>query len=70
MKYKLKHKTIYRYFEPVNTYHSVVCLEPLNNEVQVCEKFDLLISPSIPAELVNRRKDFYGNVNHFFSIEY
>lgn len=69
MKYKLKHKTIYRYFEPVNTYHSVVCLEPLNNEVQVCEKFDLLISPSIPAELVNRRKDFYGNVNHFFSIE-
>ncbi len=69
MKYKLKHKTIYRYFEPVNTYHSVVCLEPLNNEIQVCKNFQLLISPSIPTTSINKRLDFFGNTNHYFSIE-
>lgn len=68
MKYKLKHKTTYRYFEPVSTYHSIVCLEPLNSDIQVCSNFDLLISPSIPTELVSRRIDFMGNVNHYFSI--
>lgn len=68
MKYKLKHKTTYRYFEPVSTYHSIVCLEPLNSDIQVCSNFDLLISPLIPTELVSRRIDFMGNVNHYFSI--
>jgi transglutaminase-like putative cysteine protease len=66
MKYKLIHKTQYRYFEKVNNYHSLVCLQPQTMVGQICKSFSLEISPK-PAD-ITQRKDFFGNTVHYFSI--
>ncbi|MEA5140344.1 transglutaminase family protein [Arcicella rigui] len=67
MKYKLTHQTKYKYFEPVNSYHSLVCLKPQTLTNQTCHEFSLKISPK-PSEIVER-KDFFGNTVHYFSIQ-
>jgi len=67
MKYKLTHLTKYTYQNPVNTYHSMVRLQPLTFVGQVCHQFALRITPT-PDELVTRT-DFFGNIQHFFSID-
>lgn len=66
MKYKLKHRTRYQYHNLVNSYHSIACLQPINNQSQHCESFDLVILPS-PAEII-KRIDYFGNTTHYFSI--
>jgi transglutaminase-like putative cysteine protease len=66
MQYKLTHRTTYHYFEPVNSYHSLVCLKPLTGSTQICTNFVLDIQPNA-AELVERT-DFFGNTVHFFSV--
>ncbi len=67
MRYKLTHRTKYSYFEPVNTYHSLVCLQPRTLPGQICHVFSLDINPT-PVELV-ARTDFFGNTIHYFSID-
>jgi transglutaminase-like putative cysteine protease len=67
MKYRVVHKTVYQYREPVSGYHSVACLYPRPTPTQVCSAFDLKITPA-PAEVV-RREDFFGNQVHYFSIQ-
>ena len=67
MRYKLTHRTKYSYFGPVNTYHSLVCLQPRTLAGQVCHAFSLHISPT-PVEIVSRT-DFFGNTIHYFSID-
>ncbi len=67
MKYKLTHQTKYKYHDSVNSYHSLVCLKPLNISTQICHSFSLLVSPK-PSEIVER-VDFFGNTIHYFSIQ-
>jgi transglutaminase-like putative cysteine protease len=67
MRYKLTHRTKYNYQGSVNTYHSVVCLQPRQLESQICRNFALQILPT-PAEVVSRI-DFFGNTVHYFSID-
>ena len=66
MRYKLKHKTIYKYENSVDNYQSIVCLQPLSLAFQVCENFKLQIEPK-PSKIF-MRKDYYGNIQHYFSL--
>lgn len=67
MKYKLTHRTKYKYVVPVSTYHSLVCLKPQTMKGQLCHSFALHITPT-PVETVPRT-DFFGNTLHYFSID-
>lgn len=66
MKYRLIHKTEYRYEEPVNNYHSLLCLTPRSLPKQLCQDFTIKVSPE-PSEIIER-VDFYGNITHYFSL--
>ncbi len=66
MKYNLIHTTSYTYFEKVHHYHSLVCLRPQSLATQICDDFSLEISPR-PAQIIER-KDFFGNIVHYFSV--
>ncbi len=67
MKYKVVHKTVYTYKEPVSGYQSLACLYPKTTHTQTCTHFELKITPS-PAEMV-QRVDFFGNLVHYFSVQ-
>ncbi|MEZ4905236.1 MAG: transglutaminase N-terminal domain-containing protein [Spirosomataceae bacterium] len=67
MRYKLTHRTKYSYLSPVNTYHSLVCLQPRTLAGQICHDFNLHITPT-PLDLI-ARIDFFGNTLHYFSID-
>ena len=66
MKYKLTHKTVYKYAEPVNNYHSLLCLTPRILPRQLCRDFKITIEPE-PAQVIEH-VDFYGNTTHYFSL--
>ena len=66
MKYRLVHKTEYKYAEAVNNYHSLLCLAPRSLPDQLCQNFTINITPQ-PSQIVDR-KDFYGNTTHYFSL--
>ncbi|HEV7382859.1 MAG TPA: transglutaminase family protein [Dyadobacter sp.] len=66
MKYKLVHKTEYSYEEPVNNYHSLLCLTPRILPRQLCRDFSIKITPE-PLNIIERT-DFYGNTIHYFSL--
>ncbi|WP_348797733.1 transglutaminase family protein [Flavobacterium adhaerens] len=66
MKYKLKHQTLYTYVNEVHNYQSILCLQPQNSTRQLCKNFKLEIEPK-PSEIYSR-KDYFGNLRHYFSI--
>jgi transglutaminase-like putative cysteine protease len=66
MKYKLKHQTLYTYVNEVHNYQSILCLQPRNSANQTCKNFKLVIEPK-PSK-VNSRTDYFGNVQHYFSL--
>ncbi|KAA6441760.1 transglutaminase family protein [Dyadobacter flavalbus] len=66
MKYKLIHKTEYKYAEPVSNYHSLLCLTPRTLPDQVCTEFRIEVTPE-PSQIFERT-DFYGNKTHYFSL--
>jgi len=66
MKYKLKHKTLYTYVNEVHNYQSIVCLQPRNSTKQICKNFKIEIEPK-PAKVYSRT-DYFGNVQHYFSL--
>ena len=66
MKYKLIHKTNYKYAQAVNNYHSLLCLSPRTLPNQSCRDFKIQITPE-PSQIIERT-DFYGNKTHYFSL--
>lgn len=66
MKYKLRHQTLYEYDNYVDNYHGIICMQPLSLTNQICSKFEISIEPK-PLEIINRI-DYFGNIQHFFSI--
>jgi transglutaminase-like putative cysteine protease len=66
MKYNLKHKTTYVYTNNVHNYQSILCLQPLNSDKQICSNFKIEIEPK-PSKIYSR-KDYFGNIQHYFSI--
>lgn len=66
-RYRIEHKTAYKYAFPVAVSHHSARLEPANNSVQSLSRFSMSITPE-PADL-SRRIDYFGNVMHLFSIQ-
>ncbi|QRR03109.1 transglutaminase family protein [Dyadobacter sandarakinus] len=66
MKYRLLHKTEYKYAEPVNNYQSLLCITPRTLPGQLCSSFSMSVTPE-PSQIVERT-DFYGNTVHYFSL--
>lgn len=67
MKYRVLHKTTYRYTEMVSLCHNEIHLAPRNYTQQTCHYSHLQISPQ-PSVLTERR-DYFGNTAAIFAIQ-
>ena len=67
MNYRIEHKTIYDYSEPVSICQNEARLRPRNFERQQCILSKLEISPK-PSD-IRQREDFFGNRVTYFAIE-
>ena len=67
MHYKITHTTIYAYGDAVPVCHNEVRLTPREGEWLDCPMHRLVIKPT--PNTSNRRRDFFGNHVHTFSIE-
>jgi transglutaminase-like putative cysteine protease len=65
MKWDITHRTHYKYAMPVFGSFNELHLEPISNEEQTLESFDLRISPETR---VRNYHDFYSNDVHHFEI--
>lgn len=67
MRYRIVHRTVYEYDEPVTVSHHAARLEPRRLAGQQTEEFRLVITPE-PA-VSKARDDYFGNRVCFFSIQ-
>lgn len=67
MKYRIVHRTEYRYASPVSQCHNLAHLRPRNLAVQQCLGHRLEIDP-LPMDLAEH-VDYYGNHVSYFSIQ-
>ena len=67
MRYRIRHRTSYRYASEVFESFNEVRLQPLAGATQTLLDFDLLIEP--PATVISFR-DYYGNAVHDFGVAY
>jgi transglutaminase-like putative cysteine protease len=68
MRYRIRHRSRYRYSEPVSLCHNLAHLAPRDHAYQRCLKTDLSIDP-LPS-VRHARKDYFGNHATFFSIQH
>ncbi len=67
MNYRIIHRTIYEYTEPVTVSHHAARVKPRTLAQQQRLDFDLRIAPEPPARKL--RTDYFGNHVCFFSIQ-
>jgi transglutaminase-like putative cysteine protease len=67
VRYRIRHRTSYRYASEVFESFNEVRLQPLAGVTQTLVDFDLLIEP--PATVISFR-DYYGNAVHNFGVAY
>jgi transglutaminase-like putative cysteine protease len=67
MRYRISHRTAYRYADPAYESFNEVRLHPVSDAAQVCLDFSLNIDP--PAA-VTAFRDYYGNSVHHFGVPY
>jgi transglutaminase-like putative cysteine protease len=67
MRYRVVHRTRYRYSQPVVLCHNEARLQPRATERQRCVQSELVIEPT-PAES-EEREDFFGNRVLYFAIQ-
>ena len=67
MKYRIVHKTVYRYSEPASLSQNELILQPRATAVQQVEETRLDIRPLPTA--VDHRVDFFGNVVQMFMVQ-
>lgn len=65
MKLFITHRTHYRYASPVKESFNELRLQPVSNEHQTCDSFELRVEP---AATVRRYLDFYRNWVHHFEV--
>ena len=65
MKLFITHRTHFRYASPVKESFNEVRLQPVTNEHQTCESFELRVEPAVT---VHRYLDFYRNWVHHFDV--
>lgn len=67
MRYRIRHRTSYRYDTPANLCHNEARLRPLDLPEQRCLKWKLGIDPQ--PEFHRSRRDSFGNHIDYFSIQ-
>lgn len=67
MIYRIQHRTVYEYSEPVTVSHHAARLKPRNTEAQSLSEWRLSIGPD-PA-VRKMRTDYFGNRVCFFSVQ-
>lgn len=67
MRYRIRHRTTYRYDTPANLCHNEARLRPLDLPGQRCLKWKLTIDPE--PEFHRTRRDSFGNHIDYFSIQ-
>lgn len=67
MRFRIRHRTTYRYASPVHESFNQVRLQPTSDESQTCLDFDLAIEP--PATVIHY-PDYFGSGVHDFGIPY
>ncbi len=67
MRYRIRHRTTYRYERPVSESFNEIRLQPMAGAGQTILDFDLSIDP--PATVISFR-DYYGNAVHDFGVPY
>ena len=67
MTYRVEHKTIYEYSQPVSICQNEARLRPRDFDKQQCSISELEISPK-PGD-IRQREDFFGNRVTYFAIE-
>lgn len=67
MRYRVFHRTTYRYSEPVSLGHSLAYLRPRTTPTQRCLAYQLTIEP--PPDGMQPWTDYFGNQASFFAIE-
>ncbi|RIK35038.1 MAG: transglutaminase family protein [Chloroflexi bacterium] len=67
MRFRITHRTTYRYAQPVHESFNEVRLQPRSSPTQACLGFDLSVEP--PTSIVTFN-DYYGNIVHTFSVPY
>jgi transglutaminase-like putative cysteine protease len=67
MRYRIVHRTVYDYAEPVTVSHHTARLEPRQLAAQRTEEFSLAMTPEPAVRKV--RTDYFGNRVCFFSIQ-
>lgn len=68
MKYRIVHKTTYRYSEPASLSQNELILFPRETGMQRVTDGHLVISPE--PQYVNRRTDFFGNTVQVFMVQH
>lgn len=67
MRYRVVHRTTYRYAEPAALSQNELCLVPRATERQTCDRSGLEIVPG--PSVLDQRTDFHGNTMHHFMVQ-
>jgi transglutaminase-like putative cysteine protease len=67
MKYRITHKTAYRYSEPASLSQNELYLHPRETARQRVHNFQLQVNPS--PEYLHRRVDYFGNTVSVFMVQ-
>jgi transglutaminase-like putative cysteine protease len=68
MKYRILHKTTYRYTEPASLSQNELYLHPRETGTQRVVSSELAIEPH--PQYLHRRTDFFGNIAHVFMLQH
>jgi transglutaminase-like putative cysteine protease len=66
VRYKISHKTLYDYEDPVSVSHHVVRLTPRNLTGQICRSASISVLPEPPVPTAS--EDYFGNTQTFFTL--
>jgi transglutaminase-like putative cysteine protease len=67
MDFKIIHKTVYTYHEPISLCHNIARLIPRSTEKQTCKNILIAIDPE--PVIINEYEDFFGNRVLYFSVQ-
>ena len=67
MKYRVRHKTAYRYSEPASLSQNELFLHPRNTATQQVMQSQLTIVPE--PQYLQQRRDYFGNIAHVFMVQ-
>lgn len=67
MHYKVTHRTVYEYEEPINLCHNLAMLQPRSTDSQICKRSNVNISPQ--PDVMSAYEDFFGNKLLYFAIQ-